>query len=182
MKEIDFEIQEKLIRNNFSDGRILNGTQQGILYIILHTEADSRGPSVDAILNWWNSVEAKASAHYLVQLDGQVVRAVLEKNAAWHAANSYVNIHSIGIEHEDDGNPNDPKRTDILYQRSAHLIADICQRYYIPCKLVEVDRDKIPVQSGILKHNQVSKQGTACPGGLDCERLIYEARNFLYGG
>ena len=54
------------------------------------------------------------------------------------------------------------------YKRSAELIADICRRYGIPC-----DR------SHIIKHSEVF--ATACPGGIDIDKLVRMANDFLNG-
>lgn len=161
---------------DFTAGR--NGRK--ILYGVFHTEADSPAVNQDAIVKYWNRPDVEASTHYLVGLRGEVVQAVDERDTAWHAANRAVNEASIGIEHEDDGKPHDPVRTDALYRSSAALVADLNRRLGIPLKMVAVDsKTKIPLEPGWVRHSQVTLRATACPAGLDCERIIREARALI---
>lgn len=129
--------------------------------IIIHTMVGTVA-SADARFN--NST-SKVSAHYGVGMDGKLVHWVDEDNTAYHAGNYVVNQRSIGIEHEDKGNYNDP-RPDTLYTASAKLVADICKFYNIPCD-----------NTHILRHNQIV--ATGCPDALDTERIIKEAKAII---
>jgi hypothetical protein len=88
-------------------------------------------------------------------------------------------LQSNGIQHQDNANPSDSVRTDALYNASAELVADLCQRYGIPCKLVEVDGNHMPVEPGIVLHHQVSLRPTECPDGLDGNRIVLQAQAIL---
>lgn len=60
--------------------------------------------------------------------DGLVAQCVRERNIGWHAGNWDYNTRSIGIEHE--GWVDQPSYfTHAMYERSARLTADICDRY-----------------------------------------------------
>ncbi|MFK4105288.1 N-acetylmuramoyl-L-alanine amidase [Streptomyces sp. NPDC019531] len=74
----------------------------------------------------------QVSAHYVVRsADGHVAQCVREADVAWHAGNWGYNTRSVGIEHE--GWVDKPAYfTDALYERSAMLTADLCERYGIP--------------------------------------------------
>ena len=74
----------------------------------------------------------QVSAHYVVRSgDGLVGQCVRERNIAWHAGNWDYNTRSIGIEHE--GWVDQPSYfTHTMYERSAMLTADICERYGLP--------------------------------------------------
>lgn len=48
----------------------------------------------------WFETDAKASAHYVIAMDGRICPCVPEEQAAWHAGNKAVNLRSIGIELE----------------------------------------------------------------------------------
>jgi hypothetical protein len=109
----------------------------------------------------------QASAHYGVGLNGLVVQWVRETDTAWHAGVWEVNLDSIGIEHEDNGNYNAP-RTDALYAASAALVADICKRYGIPITHTRIGA------SGELGHRECG-YATACPDALDLDRIIRQA-------
>lgn len=74
----------------------------------------------------------QVSAHYVVRSgDGFVAQCVRERDIAWHAGNWDHNTRSIGIEHE--GWVDQPAYfTHAMYERSARLTADICDRYSLP--------------------------------------------------
>ena len=67
-----------------------------ITTIVIHaTDGGTLGGNV-----WWLSGgHSHASAHYVVSRDGTIVQLVHLSDIAWHAGNSKVNRHSIGIEH-----------------------------------------------------------------------------------
>ncbi|TAE01672.1 MAG: N-acetylmuramoyl-L-alanine amidase, partial [Bacteroidetes bacterium] len=69
---------------------------------------------------------ARVSSHYLVSSTGRVLQLVLEANNAWHIGNG--NSYTVGIEHE--GFVADPNKwfTTQMYQASADLVKNICQR------------------------------------------------------
>lgn len=77
----------------------------------------------------YNGVGARASAHYVIRsFDGQVTQMVREKDKAWHVGTA--NSYTIGIEHEAYGNVAE-YFTPAMYQASADLLRDICQRHQI---------------------------------------------------
>lgn len=113
---------------------------------------------------WFNNPIAQVSAHYSVHKDGTIAQYVREEDTAWHAGQWEGNIHSIGIEHQDDGNPGDSVRTNEQYESSAQLIADIYRRYKLDIN-----------NQGLIKpHKEFTSTG--CPGGLDITRI----RNRVY--
>ena len=103
------------------------------LYLILHftgTETAQEALSVYA------DIQAKLSAHYLVDIDGTTHALVDEDKRAWHAGKSYwngitdMNSHSIGIEivnagYKDDATP----FPDIQIEALIELCAGICSRH-----------------------------------------------------
>ena len=78
-----------------------------------------------------------------------------------------MNQRSIGIEHLNNTGAPTWTIAEETYRNSAKLIRDICERYNIP-----IDRQHI------LKHGEVSS--TACPGGIDIDRLVAMARGAEY--
>lgn len=74
----------------------------------------------------YNGVGARASAHYVVRsIDGQVTQMVRETDKAWHVGNC--NPYTVGIEHEAYGDIAS-FFTPAMYQSSARLVRDICDR------------------------------------------------------
>jgi N-acetylmuramoyl-L-alanine amidase CwlA len=153
-------IEKKFIQRNYTSGR--NGNF--VTSIVLHTY-NGKGRS---LFNWFNSQSAQVSAHYAIFKDGNGEQYVRHEDTAWHAGDLNVNVQSIGIEHQDDGNPNDSVRTDAMYETSAQLVADLCRQYNIPCRRG---------RHGILEHREVSSTG--CPGGLNVDRIINRANEIL---
>lgn len=104
---------------NYTQGR--NGTT--VTGITIHyTQGTYAGT-----LAWFQNCNANASAHYIIRSsDGQVTQMVREQDKAWHVgvANSY----TIGVEHEAYGNIVS-YFTEAMYQSSAALVRDICQRH-----------------------------------------------------
>lgn len=139
-----------------------------IMSIILHT----MDGTVEGANARFNNPASQVSAHYGVGLDGKLYQWCDEDNVAYHSGNYHVNQTSIGIEHEDGGNYNDP-RPDILYASSAKLVADICKFYQIPC-----DSEHIFKHSSVIDRT-IYPGGTACPDALDTDRIISMANDIL---
>lgn len=78
----------------------------------------------------YNGVGSRVSAHYVLRsIDGQVTQMVRERDKAWHVGNS--NAYTIGLEHEAYGDIAS-FFTPEMYQSSALLTRDICERNGIP--------------------------------------------------
>jgi hypothetical protein len=132
--------------------------------VVIHTVVGTLAGAVATFQSWAN----QKSAHYIVGEDGRLVQMVDEGDAAWHAGTQVVNEDSIGIEHEDLGQPNSP-RPDALYATSARLVRGICQRYGIPIAHGNYGAGI----SGVVAHRDVFQTG--CPDTLDVDRIIREA-------
>ncbi len=120
----------------------------------------------------FNTPGVQVSAHYGVGVDGKLYQWVDEDNVAYANGNYLVNQIAISIEHEDLGQPNNP-RPDILYQKSAQLIADICKFYDFPA-----DEEHILIHRNVIDKSFYAG-GTACPDTLDTDRLIAMAAAIL---
>lgn len=97
-----------------------------ISHVTIHT---IEGTYAGAI-SWFKNCNAGVSAHYVLRSsDGQVTQMVREADKAWHVGSE--NNYTIGLEHE--GYINNPSwYTVAMYQSSAALVRDICQRRSIP--------------------------------------------------
>jgi N-acetylmuramoyl-L-alanine amidase len=153
---------------NFSIGRDAEGPRA----IVVHTTVGTFASAVA----WFGSKESKVSSHYLVGLDGRVGQFVDEREVAWHARRVKdptvapwlvavnPNLVTVGIEFEDLGDPHGCDRSQEQYASGAGLIAGIAERWRIP-----LDREHI------VGHREIFAEKT-CPGNLDIDRLIAEAR------
>src|SRR5690606_5716453 len=149
-------IERRIIDRNYTGGRAGQAPQ----FVVVHTY-NGKGRS---LFNWFNSQSAQVSAHYAIFLDGNGEQYVDESNTAWHCGNWDANTKSIGIEHQDNGNPNDSTRTDAMYETSAQLIADIYRRYGWDKK-----------NKALIKpHKEFASTG--CPAALNLDRI----RNRVY--
>jgi N-acetylmuramoyl-L-alanine amidase CwlA len=165
-------IQKLLIQNNYTNGRF----GYSIKRIVLHTY----GGGGRSLFNWFNAPTTQASAHYAIFKDGNGEQYVEDGNMAWHAGTvaggglPNNNWESIGIEHQDDGNPGDSVRTNELYEASAQLVADLCRRHGVPCRLLSEGQKW---SSGIALHNYYANK--SCPGGLNAQRIVNRANEIL---
>ena len=82
-------------------------------------------------VSWFRNPRARASAHYVVSREGDVAHMVPDDQEAWHAGNGWVNLHSIGIEHEGYVDL-DGVFTDAEYRTSAQIVAGLLRRYGLP--------------------------------------------------
>jgi phospholipase C len=128
--------------------------------------------------SWFSNPASAVSAHYGIGTNGEIHQYVDEKDTAWQAGRvnspSWKNIKSsgpgafinpnyytIGIEHEGDQNS---EWTEAMYNTSASLIQDICQRNNIP-----IDRDHI------IGHHEIYSL-KCCPGfKVDLNKLVHLA-------
>ena len=132
-----------------------------ITTIVLHSSASTR----QGLINTFGGGTRQVSAHYGVDNDGSLLAFLEEYWTAFHSGNYAMNQKSIGIEHIDNG-ASVKLHTDQQYQTSIKLIADICTYYKIT-----------PSKSTIIPHSAVT--ATACPNGLDVDRIITGVQNLI---
>src|SRR5262249_46948765 len=71
-----------------------NGT--AIDHIVIHYTTSR---NIEGSISHFKIGTPRTSAHYIVDRDGQLVQMVPDKECAWHAGTSDMNLRSIGIEH-----------------------------------------------------------------------------------
>jgi len=74
------------------------------------------------------------------------------------------NLVTVGIEFEDGGEPESVVRPDAQYQAGARLLWEVAGRWGLP-----LDRGHV------IGHREIFS-AKSCPGNLDVDRLIREAR------
>jgi hypothetical protein len=155
------KINDRFITNNanFAKGR------QGVLFLCPHTY---NGAGAD-LYNWFQTNTNQVSAHYAVDMDGNIYQYVSDNDTAYAMGNSWANPRSISVEFADNGNPGDSARTDALYKAGAWLFNELRSRHFGDRAL---DRDLVQLHS--------QHASTGCPGALDYNRIIREA-NALMG-
>jgi N-acetyl-anhydromuramyl-L-alanine amidase AmpD len=106
-----------------------------IKYIVIH---DTEG-SYESAISWFQDPRSYVAAHYVIRSsDGDVTQMVKNKDIGWHAGNWYMNMHSIGIEHEGFAAEGATWYTDAMYRSSAKLVRYLANKYDIP-----LDREHI---------------------------------------
>lgn len=159
---------------------LVTSTNQGIMYsggertrpidtIVIHHNATT---NKDVAMNTWLvSSGNQTSAHYEVT-GSEIIGCVGENMIAYHSGGTGgvdvpsipdINNRSIGIEHVNSTGAPDWQVADSTLHQSARLIADICKRYGLP-----INRNTIKL------HREIT--ATACPGGLDIDKLIQYAQ------
>ncbi len=139
--------------------------------IVVHTTDGTFEGTVD----WFSRAESEVSAHYLVGLDGRVAQFVDEADGARHAGRVLEpavllpgpdpNLDSIGLEFEDGRDPEGAVRGEAQYRAGARLIRESAARWGIP-----LDRGHV------VGHREIYAP-KRCPGNLDVDRLVREARD-----
>lgn len=111
-----------------------------IEYIVIHdTETDW-----DTTLQLVQDPEYVSWQYSIRSSDGQVAQHVKNRNVAWQAGNWYINMHSIGIEHE--GYVRDATWfTEAMYENSAALVRYLAKKYGVPLDRAHIiGHDQVP--------------------------------------
>ena len=141
--------------NNYDVGRAGTKITQVTFHHIVGT-----GASVQSA---WENPNRNGSSTYSVGEDGKIRQHVAEGNTPWTDGNIDSNRRAITIEHADGRNIPVPY-PEAMYRSAAQLLAYILDRHG-------------PLS--FKRHREVSNKATACPGKLDVERIIREAKQLL---
>lgn len=141
--------------NNFTVGRPgggLNGDQT------FHHVVGTRESAVIV----FNNPTRGASSHFVV--GGDIIDQCVDiKDTAWCDGNWDHNIRAITVEHEGGWNGTGPY-SDAMYEQAAWLCAWLRENYGI---------------ARYVRHRDVSLKSTACPGGLDVERIWRRSQEII---
>jgi N-acetyl-anhydromuramyl-L-alanine amidase AmpD len=135
---------------NAANYRRFAGTR-AINRVVIHIT--DGGSNINGTIAWFKDARAKASAHYVIGQDGEVVQMVMNNDVAWHAASA--NGDTVGIEHVANTRGLTPTKAE--YCASASLVNWLCARYGIP-----IDR------THVLGHAEADPHTshTACPNAV----------------
>lgn len=162
LRRIDFsdvDYPGTLYRADAANFRVPQQPRQ-IRYIIIHITggpAQNEGPAINTFRN------GPASAHYIVNRQGDITQFVRDAHIANHVdnINSETNRDSIGIEHVNQWSHGIHLHpTHRQYAASAQLVAWLCHRYNIP--IVHDTRRHAPGIRGHIEE-QPNSGHTACP-------------------
>lgn len=138
----------RLMNKHYTPGR--NGRR--IDKVVIHHNAGVL--SIDQIWQVWQ--DRQASAHYQVESGGRIGQLVNDWDTAWHAANTFINETSIGIEVSNSGYAaQDWPITSTAVEEAAHLTAALHHGY-------NLGRPR----SGVTVRYHREFTGTSCPHHL----------------
>ncbi len=110
-------------------------------YIVIHDTEASYATTLQLVqdptyVSWNYSIRSS---------DGHVAQHLDAKDVGWHAGNWYVNMHSIGIEHEGFAAQGATWYTESLYESSAALVKYLAQEYSVPLDRAHIiGHDQVP--------------------------------------
>ena len=118
--------------------------------IVIHY-VNNPGSSAIANRNYFESLKDQkvisASAHYIIGMNGEIIRIIPEDEVAYHSGNKEMNRISIGIENTHPDSTG--KFTTATYNSLVKLLADIATRY------------NLNPLTDIIRHYDVT--GSNCP-------------------
>ncbi|GAB3755672.1 N-acetylmuramoyl-L-alanine amidase [Yimella radicis] len=77
--------------------------------------------------------------------DGHIAQHLQTKDIGWHAGNWYMNMHSVGLEHEGFAAQGYNWYSEVMYRRSARLTRHLCRTYGIPMDRAHIiGHDQVP--------------------------------------
>lgn len=126
------------------------GTRRGSTIAVACHYIGNPGTSAQANRNYFENLRTthttKASAHYIIGLQGEVIQMIPEEEISW-CTNS-ANAYTISIEacHPDSTG----KFNDATYKAYVELCADICKRWGLD-----------PIHGGLIRHYDVTRK--MCP-------------------
>ena len=137
------EIKEMLLTHNRPKTKRSKTTAIAVHYV------GNAGSSALGNRNYFQTTSTSVSSHYIIGLDGEIIRCIPEDEVSWctNQANSY----TISIEcchPSSDGIFNDK-----TYKSLVELCADICKRWNLN-----------PLKGGVIRHFDVT--GKVCPRGF----------------
>lgn len=140
-------------------------------FIVIHHAATL---DFDAVINL--EMGAREVSSTVIIKDGQVASMFDEVYRAWSLSSQYWD--SVSLSSETCNETTSPGWTisEASYATLAKVVADWCVRYGIACNRTQV-----------LGHREVytrygASYATACPGGIDLDRVVRDAANIINNG
>lgn len=132
--------------------------------------------SLSGVLSMMSSGSREVSANYVVK-DNQIIGVVPEEYRSWSLSSALYDSKAITVEtcNSATGDASGWPISDESYASLAKLVADASTRYGFP-----IDRDHVVGHREIYTRFGAS-YATACPGGIDLDRVVREARAIQSG-
>lgn len=141
----------------------------GVGFIVIHHGALT---SLDELIRLMMGAK-QVSAHLAVK-DADIVSMMDETYRAWSMSDAAWDSKSLTVETCNSGGAADGwPISEASYRSLARVVADWCTRHSIPCT-----RDYV-VGHGEVYSRFGGSYSTACPGGIDLDRVVSDARAIL---
>lgn len=142
-----------------------------VQYIIIHHAASTSFEGVIAL-----EMGAREVSSTCIVKDYQVASMFDEQYRAWSLSSQYWDSASLSVETCNETTAPDWTISEASYNTLAKIVADWCERYGIACNRTQ-----------IMGHREVFERygasySTACPGGIDLDRVVSDAAAILAGG
>ncbi|VXB29149.1 N-acetylmuramoyl-L-alanine amidase [Pseudoclavibacter sp. 8L] len=123
--------------------------------------------SLSAVLSMMSTGSRQVSASYVIK-DGQVIGVVPEEKRAWTSGSAAWDGRAITVEtcNSQTGDASGWPISEASYESLARLIADCATRYGFP-----INRDTV-IGHRELYSRYGASYATACPGGINLDRLV----------
>ena len=110
-------------------------------YIVIHNTEGTWNTALKLVTDptylAWNYTLRSSDGHIAQHLDA--------RNVGWHAGNWYVNMHSIGLEHEGIAAQGATWFTESMYRTSAELVRHLALEYGVPLDRAHIiGHDQVP--------------------------------------
>lgn len=142
---------------------------RAIDHIVLHHMASTGG---EGVLEMMRTGRKEVSANYCQMDNGQLVGVVPEESRSWSLSSSEWDGRSITVEAENESTFGWTISAAAM-ESLAHLVADVCTRYGIPCT-----RDRVLGHREIYTRHDAS-YATACPGGMNLDAIVARAQQIM---
>jgi hypothetical protein len=110
-------------------------------YIVIHNTEGDWDTALDLVTD-----PTYLAWHYTLRSsDGHIAQHLNNKNVGWQAGNWYVNMHSIGLEHEGIAAEGATWFTESMYRTSAELVKYLGEKYDVPLDRAHIiGHDQVP--------------------------------------
>ena len=145
-----------------------------VVEFIIHHNASLGGSYV---LSLMQSGSKQVSANYQIMQDGEAVGVVPREDRSWSVSNSTWDGSAITFEIANNSGAPGWTISDAAYVKVAKIIADDAAHFGIPINRTTVRGHR---EGSALGHG--GSYATACPGGIDLDRLVRMAQQFASSG
>lgn len=159
----------KVVTGTSGNGGQYSSRATPVNMFVVHHAATT---SLSGVLDMMSSGSREVSANYVVK-DDQIVGVVPEEYRSWSLSSSLYDSKAITVEtcNSATGDASGWPISEASYMTLARLIADCAARYGFP-----IDRDHVVGHREVYSRFGASYP-TACPAGIDLDKLVNLARN-----